>query len=148
VGFEFNTMVCPTSRTGEAGVIAPAVTARKLWIGARPAALEAAGAIAERRGEREGLAPVEEEAKEGAEPTTTLEPEIEIVDVWVAVAAGEAVTAGAAEEALAPPDDAAGATTAPMGPSAAAPSMMIDTAMASHTALLRGVIGQGIVTSP
>lgn len=94
------------------------------------------------------LTAAEEEAKEEEGPMATLEPEIDIV--WTAELTGETPTAEeavAVEGALAPPDDdAAGATTAPMGPSAAAPSMMIDTAIASHTALLRGVIGQVIVT--
>jgi hypothetical protein len=69
---------------------------------------------------------------------TTLEPPTVTVKVWLAELAdeltGEIVTVG---DALAPPDDNDGATTAPTEPSAAAPSMMIDTTMANPTARLR-----------
>jgi len=70
---------------------------------------------------------------------TTLELPTVIVKVWLAEPAdeltGEIVTVG---DALAPPDDDDGATTAPTEASAAAPSMMIDTAMANPTARPRG----------
>lgn len=107
------------------------------------AAVEAVGARAAGRSELEELAAGEEGVEEEAGPTETLDPSTEIVKVWpvelAAELAGEIVTveeAGGVEGALAPPDEDAGATTAPRGTSAAEPSMTIVTTTASQTALL------------
>ena len=77
-------------------------------------------------------------------PPTVTEKELVVVAVDGEFPDGETVTAGVELDA---PEDAAGAIAVPMGASAAAPSMMIDTTMASHTAPLRGDMG-GPFTHP
>lgn len=95
----------------------------------------------------EGVEGVEADGLEAAAaPTTTLDPATETVNDWpdeleVGLVGLTVAEAGEVEAALDPPDDAAGATAVPMGASAAAPNMIIDTTTASHTARVRGVMG-------
>jgi hypothetical protein len=82
-----------------------------------------------------GLGTVEEGA-EGEETAAAFEPLA--VKVWPVKLEGELADGPEpVEGGLEPPDGDGGATTAPADASAAAPNMMIDTAMANSTARLR-----------
>ena len=99
--------------------------------------------------EGEDLGLLEEGVEDREEPTATFAPSTETVKLWPVERAAELVGdvvaidgARAAEDGIAAADGAAGAPPCPTGASTVAPSMIIDTMRASHTALLRGDMGR------